>query len=139
MRCRTTAAAVRWPQAGRQRRDRVASSRYRVLGPFIADRAAPRARDTVPYAPRRQPYAVLLVRKGGVEPPRPFGHRILSPARLPVPPLSREGPANILAYHGHQLSAISHQLLVLGHLGGANYLVFSSQIATLDLKPEAEA
>ena len=30
------------------------------------------------------------VRKGGVEPPRPFGHRILSPARLPVPPLSRE-------------------------------------------------
>ena len=30
------------------------------------------------------------VRKGGVEPPRPFGHRILSPARLPVPPLSPE-------------------------------------------------
>ena len=30
------------------------------------------------------------LRKGGVEPPRPFGHRILSPARLPVPPLSRE-------------------------------------------------
>jgi hypothetical protein len=30
-----------------------------------------------------------LVRKGGLEPPRPFGHRILSPARLPVPPLSR--------------------------------------------------
>src|SRR3989442_1260741 len=31
----------------------------------------------------------LLVRKGGVEPPKPFGYRILSPARLPVPPLSR--------------------------------------------------
>src|SRR5204862_6274851 len=31
----------------------------------------------------------LLVRKGGLEPPWPFGHRILSPARLPVPPLSR--------------------------------------------------
>src|SRR5438132_12518989 len=30
------------------------------------------------------------VRKGGVEPPKPFGYRILSPARLPVPPLSRE-------------------------------------------------
>ena len=29
-----------------------------------------------------------LVRKGGVEPPKPFGYRILSPARLPVPPLS---------------------------------------------------
>ena len=28
------------------------------------------------------------VRKGGVEPPKPFGYRILSPARLPVPPLS---------------------------------------------------
>ena|SRR5437016_4424300 len=27
------------------------------------------------------------LRKGGVEPPRPCGHRILSPARLPVPPL----------------------------------------------------
>src|SRR5436190_1166351 len=32
-----------------------------------------------------------LVRKGGVEPPRPYGHRILSPARLPVPPLSPDG------------------------------------------------
>ncbi len=29
------------------------------------------------------------VREGGLEPPRPFGHRILSPARLPVPALSR--------------------------------------------------
>src|SRR5205823_2390498 len=31
-----------------------------------------------------------LVRKGGVEPPRPCGHRILSPARLPIPPLPHE-------------------------------------------------
>jgi hypothetical protein len=29
--------------------------------------------------------------KAGIEPARPFGHRILSPARLPVPPL-RLGP-----------------------------------------------
>ncbi len=29
------------------------------------------------------------MREGGFEPPRPFGHRILSPARLPVPALSR--------------------------------------------------
>src|SRR5687768_18408141 len=36
------------------------------------------------------------MRKGGVEPPRPFGHRILSPARLPVPPLSRMGAADTL-------------------------------------------
>jgi hypothetical protein len=29
----------------------------------------------------------IVVRKEGVEPPRPHGHRILSPARLPIPPL----------------------------------------------------
>lgn len=28
----------------------------------------------------------------GVEPSRPEGHRILSPARLPIPPLQREYP-----------------------------------------------
>ena len=32
---------------------------------------------------------LALVRKGGLEPPWPSGHRILSPARLPVPPLSQ--------------------------------------------------
>src|SRR5882762_10429354 len=31
--------------------------------------------------------AESLVRKEGFEPPRPFGHKILSLARLPVPPL----------------------------------------------------
>ena len=30
-----------------------------------------------------------MVRKGGLEPPRPLGHQILSLARLPIPPLSR--------------------------------------------------
>ena len=30
-----------------------------------------------------------LVRKGGIEPPRVLSHRILNPARLPIPPLSR--------------------------------------------------
>src|SRR5262245_26162752 len=29
------------------------------------------------------------MRKEGLEPTRPFGHRLLRPARLPVPPLSR--------------------------------------------------
>src|SRR5207249_6685824 len=29
----------------------------------------------------------IVVRKEGFEPPRPFGHKILSLARLPVPPL----------------------------------------------------
>jgi hypothetical protein len=43
----------------------------------------------------RQMREPKLVRKGGVEPPRPFGHRILSPARLPVPPLSRRKHANL--------------------------------------------
>src|SRR5438876_6258015 len=32
------------------------------------------------------------VREGRLELPRPLGHRILSPARLPVPPLSRQVP-----------------------------------------------
>src|SRR5262249_13193445 len=36
------------------------------------------------------------VRKGGVEPPKPFGYRILSPARLPVPPLSLTAPQRTL-------------------------------------------
>src|SRR3954452_21266392 len=29
------------------------------------------------------------VGEGGLEPPRPFGHRNLNPARLPIPPLAR--------------------------------------------------
>ena len=31
-----------------------------------------------------------VVREGGVEPPRPFGHTDLNRARLPIPPLARE-------------------------------------------------
>ena len=31
-----------------------------------------------------------MVRKEGLEPTRPFGHRLLRPARLPVPPPSRD-------------------------------------------------
>ena len=30
-----------------------------------------------------------MVREGGVEPPRPFGHTDLNRARLPIPPLAR--------------------------------------------------
>lgn len=37
-----------------------------------------------------------LVREGGLEPPHPFGHRNLNPARLPIPPLAREvAPVNL--------------------------------------------
>jgi hypothetical protein len=42
------------------------------------------------HAPRES-QATDRVRKGGLEPPQPFGYRILSPARLPIPPLSRGG------------------------------------------------
>ena len=30
-----------------------------------------------------------VVREGGLEPPHPYGHRNLNPARLPIPPLAR--------------------------------------------------
>ncbi len=43
----------------------------------------------------RKKVSERLVRKEGFEPPRPFGHKILSLARLPVPPLPRG--ASILA------------------------------------------
>src|SRR5205085_10898129 len=36
-----------------------------------------------PLPPEREPEGSQQVREGGFEPPRPFGHRILSPARLP--------------------------------------------------------
>ena len=39
-----------------------------------------------------------LVPEKGVEPSRPCGHRILSPARLPVPPLRRR--FRVVVYHG---------------------------------------
>jgi hypothetical protein len=32
---------------------------------------------------------MTLVGEGGLEPPHPFGHRNLNPARLPIPPLAR--------------------------------------------------
>ena len=31
-----------------------------------------------------------LVGEGGLEPPRPYGHRNLNPARLPIPPLAQD-------------------------------------------------
>src|SRR6187200_612550 len=39
--------------------------------------------------PLREPI-LRFVREGGVEPPRPFGHWHLKPARLPIPPLARD-------------------------------------------------
>ena len=50
---------------------------------------------------RRNPL-IFLVREGGLEPPRAHNaHWILSPARLPIPPLSRSVGANIARRFGH--------------------------------------
>ena len=38
---------------------------------------------------RAGPEAAVSVGEGGLEPPHPFGHRNLNPARLPIPPLAR--------------------------------------------------
>ena len=38
-----------------------------------------------------------LVGEGGLEPPHPFGHRNLNPARLPIPPLARVGSMSVVA------------------------------------------
>ncbi len=43
----------------------------------------------LPRPARRRARFVYVVPKVGIEPTRPEGHRILSPARLPVPPLRR--------------------------------------------------
>ena len=44
------------------------------------------ARPTVSRRVRAKPRRAALVRVEGIEPPWPFGQRILSPSRLPVPP-----------------------------------------------------
>ncbi|SRR6266446_146053 len=49
-----------------------------------------------------------MVRKEGFEPPRPFGHKILSLARLPVPPLPQVDSTFIIyvvVQHGYQVEA----------------------------------
>ncbi len=64
-----------------------------------------------PWAPKS------LMRKGGLEPPRVLPHRILNPARLPIPPLSRVGettrgrPPAIAASFGTVKSVSIHCLL----------------------------
>jgi hypothetical protein len=48
-----------------------------------------------------------MVRKKGVEPLRPFGHKILSLARLPVPPLPLEGEYNIVMRLASRVGRVS--------------------------------
>ncbi len=69
--------------------------------PELAALAAEKAPEKAPEAggggqgdgseTRRDPKDLGALRKRGLEPPRPFGHWNLNPARLPVPPLPRGG------------------------------------------------
>src|SRR3546814_10924289 len=52
-----------------------------------------------PAGPSR-PAARLLVSEGGLEPPRPYGHWHLKPARLPIPPLRRGGGDGSASHRG---------------------------------------
>src|SRR2546428_7487722 len=45
-----------------------------------------------PKLARRKLRERRLVRKGGLEPPRPCGHKLLRLARLPIPPLPQAYP-----------------------------------------------
>src|SRR5690606_18933414 len=71
----TTVPRVSGPASGRSRK-------LRPPGRCRQTRAAP---DQI----IRPGAAVVLVREGGVEPPRPLGHTDLNRARLPIPPLAR--------------------------------------------------
>jgi hypothetical protein len=53
-------------------------------------------------------YTVTVVPENGVEPSRPCGHRILSPARLPVPPL---GHSKRIASPEHFIQRFYHSLV----------------------------
>src|SRR3989304_9218674 len=65
--------------------------------------ALPSVRWSLEHPPEKpladNPSRIRVVRKGRFELPRPFGHRLLRPARLPVPPLPRAG----LTIRGHLL------------------------------------
>src|ERR1700722_7415318 len=42
---------------------------------------------------------ITTVGEGGLEPPHPFGHRNLNPARLPIPPLARATASQYLTVY----------------------------------------
>src|SRR5439155_14163906 len=68
---------------------------------------------TAPGRPDRPRLSRFAVREGGLEPPRPAGHRILSPARLPIPALSRACKAAGQSICGPSLSLLTPPLLLL--------------------------
>ena len=59
-------------------------------GPLLPGGTGAGATALVRYDERGRPTFHRMVREGGVEPPRPFGHTDLNRARLPVPPLAPE-------------------------------------------------
>ena len=69
--------------------------RFESLAPtlFTGPECVRPAPPTDTEAKRRSEIKALRVRKGGLEPPRVLPHRILNPARLPIPPLSRASSA----------------------------------------------
>src|SRR5215469_9432861 len=74
--------------------------------------------------PRLSATLVILVPEEGVEPTRPCGHRILSPARLPVPPLRRR-----LSSLANQIprcnTAVSPPHQALAHLWDCRKMVYN--------------
>jgi hypothetical protein len=68
----------------------VHSRRWCHSSPFDANRRLPLIGDCLPGKPAPQPFPLPTE---GVEPTRPCGHWILSPARLPIPPRRLTGKA----------------------------------------------
>ena len=101
-------------RAARSRRSSSRSSR-RSTGAV----SAPRRPETTKGPRIRGPFC-RFVREGGVEPPRPFGHWHLKPARLPIPPLARaaasEDPAKL---NFPRISRVLRRHPNLGQMRGA--------------------
>src|SRR5438034_926129 len=81
------------------------------------------------------------VREAGVEPASPCGHRILSPARLPVSPLARGGAHFTTRVRRRtaapQRAAIASPI-VPGSGIGANWSAGTERIAMLLVRPVAK-
>src|ERR1700677_3019982 len=60
---------------------------------------------------------VKLVPGEGIEPTRCHHHRILSPARLPVPPSAHARPHSIFDYWGNRRTCMGAMVGAMGALG----------------------
>ena len=73
--------------------DRISLAPARILG-MIDGRQRPAVVVTTKREYVERPNVkTSRVGEGGLEPPRPCGHRNLNPARLPIPPLAQSGEA----------------------------------------------